>query len=101
MELKKIILNIYENNKDNSSSNSKYKSLYNNNIIFIDNLIKSLQNKFLNNSSNEISEIFTIKATVLEFEHGSQNYYYGCPNKICRKKFKKKIMIIFVQDEIY
>ena len=79
-----------ENNKDNSSSNSKHKSLCNNNIILIDNLIKSLQNKFLNNSSNEISEIFTIKATVLEFEHGSKNYYYGCPNKICRKKLIKK-----------
>ena len=79
-----------ENNKDNSSSNSKYKSLCNNNIILIDNLIKNLQNKFLNSSQNDISEIFTIKATVLEFEHGSKNYYYGCPNKICRKKLIKK-----------
>ena len=27
---------------------------------------------------------FTIKATVLEFEHSDKNYYFACPN--CRKK---------------
>ena len=35
------------------------------------------------------SPSFTIKATILEFEHSNKNYYYGCPNKICRKKLVK------------
>ena len=70
------------------------KSLANNKIIFISDLIKQLRNKFneRNNSNNnninesfkEISMNFTIKATVLEFEHSDKNYYFACPN--CRKK---------------
>ena len=82
---------ISENNKTNSSLNLENKSLIDNNIIHINTLIKNLQKKYENNhhnSENEISELFTIKATVLEFEHGSKNYYYGC--KTCRKKLIKK-----------
>ena len=82
---------ISELNSDNNISNSKYKSLGNNNIIYIKELMNDLNNKLNNNpSKNEISEFFTIKATVLEFDHSSKNYYYGCPNKICRKKLIKK-----------
>ena len=72
-----------------TSSNSEQKSLYNNNITHINTLIKNLQNKFQKNQTgNEVYELFTIKATVLEFEHGSKNYYIGC--NICRKKLIKK-----------
>ena len=75
----------------NHVNNTEFKSLCNNDIILINSLIKNLQNKFSNNiSQNEVSMNFTIKATVLEFEHGSKNYYLGCPNKICRKKVIKK-----------
>ena len=35
------------------------------------------------------SPSFTIKATILEFEHSNKNYYFGCPNKISRKKLVK------------
>ena len=97
-ELKKIVESgIYDENfkfiskasKGSTSSNSEPKSLYNNNIIYINTLIKNLQNKFEKNSlGSEIFELFTIKATVLEFEHGSKNYYIGC--KICKKKLIKK-----------
>ena len=81
---------ISENNKNNSSLNIENKSLLDNNIIHINTLIKNLQKRYENNNNNgkEISELFTIKATVLEFEHGSKNYYYGCKN--CRKKLIKK-----------
>ena len=79
---------ISEYNKNNSSKYES-KSLCDNNIIHINTLIKNLQNKFYNNTSeNEINEIFTIKATVLEFEHGNKNFYFGCKN--CRKKLIKK-----------
>ena len=72
-----------------TSSNSEQKSLYNNNITNINTLIKNLQNKFQKNQTgNEVYELFTLKATVLEFEHGSKNYYIGC--NICRKKLIKK-----------
>ena len=72
-----------------TSSNSEQKSLYNNNITHINTLTKNLQNKFQKNQTgNEVYELFTIKATVLEFEHGSKNYYIGC--NICRKKLIKK-----------
>ena len=72
-----------------TSSNSEQKSLYNNNITHINTLIKNLQNKFQKNQTgNEVYELFTLKATVLEFEHGSKNYYIGC--NICRKKLIKK-----------
>jgi 6-pyruvoyl-tetrahydropterin synthase len=75
----------------NDNNISKAKSLGNNKIIYIKDLINNLQNKCNNNfSKNEISELFTIKATVLEFEHSSKNYYYGCPNKTCRKKLIQK-----------
>ena len=75
-----------------SLNNDNNKSLANNNIIFISDLIKQLRNKFnnrINDSNNnepykEISMNFTIKATVLEFEHSDKNYYFACPN--CRKK---------------
>jgi replication factor A1 len=40
------------------------------------------------NSNKEISINFTIKATVLEFEHSDKNYYFACPN--CRKKLVQK-----------
>ena len=81
---------ISENNKTNSSLNIENKSLLDNNIIHINTLIKNLQKKYEKNinTEKEISELFTIKATVLEFEHGSKNYYYGCKN--CRKKLIKK-----------
>ena len=80
---------ITEVNKNPSTSNSDLKSLYNNKITHINTLIKNLQNKFEKNTSgNEVYELFTIKATVLEFEHGSKNYYIGC--KICKKKLIKK-----------
>ena len=81
---------ISENNKKNLSLNLDNKSLLDNNIIHINTLIKNLQKKYENNnnSEKEISELFTIKATVLEFEHGSKNYYQGC--KTCRKKIVKK-----------
>ena len=80
---------VSDNNKNNSSSNNESKSLCENNITHINTLIKNLQNKFYNNTSeNEINELFTIKATVLEFEHGNKNYYFGC--KICRKKLIQK-----------
>ena len=78
---------ISETTNTNTTPNSK--SLYDNNIIHINTLIKDLQNKFDNsNNTNEVSQLFTIKATVLEFEHGSKNYYAGC--KECRKKLIKK-----------
>ena len=86
---------INEYNITNSSLNTdSIKSLANNNIIFISDLIKQLRNKFnnrLNDSNNNINEThkeismnFTIKATVLEFEHSDKNYYFACP--YCRKK---------------
>ena len=85
---------INEYNVMNSNINvDNTKSLANNKIIFISDLIKQLRNKFneRNNSSNNINESFkeismnfTIKATVLEFEHSDKNYYFACPN--CRKK---------------
>ena len=86
---------INEYNITNSSLNAdNIKSLANNNIIFISDLIKQLRNKFnnrLNDSNNNINEThkeismnFTIKATVLEFEHSDKNYYFACP--YCRKK---------------
>jgi replication factor A1 len=86
---------INEYNVMNSNINvDNTKSLANNKIIFISDLIKQLRNKFneRNNSNNnninesfkEISMNFTIKATVLEFEHSDKNYYFACPN--CRKK---------------
>ena len=72
------------NENDNKNENFGDKSLCNNNIIYIKTLLLDLQNKFNNSEKNEISEFFTIKATVLEFEHGAKNYYLGCKN--CRKK---------------
>ena len=86
---------INEYNITNSSLNAdNIKSLANNNIIFISDLIKQLRNKFnsrLNDTNNNINEThkeismnFTIKATVLEFEHSDKNYYFACP--YCRKK---------------
>ena len=86
---------INEYNITNPSLNAdNIKSLANNNIIFISDLIKQLRNKFnnrLNDSNNNINEThkeismnFTIKATVLEFEHSDKNYYFACP--YCRKK---------------
>jgi replication factor A1 len=86
---------INEYNITNSSLNvDSIKSLANNNIIFISDLIKQLRNKFnnrLNDTNNNINEThkeismnFTIKATVLEFEHSDKNYYFACP--YCRKK---------------
>ena len=85
---------INEYNVMNSNINvDNTKSLANNKIIFISDLIKQLRNKFnernnsssnINESFKEISMNFTIKATVLEFEHSDKNYYFACPN--CRKK---------------
>ena len=75
-----------ENKKENGDLG--IRSLYNNNIIHINSLIKDLENKFNNSSQEEVSEFFTIKATVLEFEHGAKNYYLGC--KYCRKKLIQK-----------
>ena len=79
-------------NPDNS------KSLANNKIIFIKDLVEQLYKKYNNinnninntniNSNKEISINFTIKATVLEFEHSDKNYYFACPN--CRKKLVQK-----------
>ena len=88
---------INEYNITNYSSNrDSNKSLAYNRIIFIKDLVKQLYNKYNssnNNSSNtnfnkEISMNFTIKATVLEFEHSDKNYYFACPN--CRKKLVPK-----------
>ena len=83
------ITNITNNTENN-------RSLANNNIIFISNLVNKLRDKYSNNSSNtdnnlphkEISMNFTIKATVLEFEHSDKNYYFACPS--CRKKLVQK-----------
>ena len=36
------------------------------------------------------SPMFTIKATCLEFEHGTKNFYFGCPNQFCKKKLVKE-----------
>ena len=82
----------YSNNPDNN------KSLANNKILFIKDLVKQLYKKYEHNNNNknisnvnsnkEISMNFTIKATVLEFEHSDKNYYYACPN--CRKKLVQK-----------
>lgn len=78
-------------NETNNRSSIPEKSLCNNDIIYINTLIKILQNKFNEGSSrSDCSMIFTIKATVLQFEHGSKNFYLGCPNKMCRKKLIQK-----------
>ena len=81
---------ISEYNIANSSPNSDNKSLGNNKIIYIKSLIKKLYDKYNNNSNNnnDISMNFTIKATVLEFEHSDKNYYYACPK--CNKKLVQK-----------
>ncbi len=91
------ITNYSMNNDNNTNIN---RSLANNKIIFIKDLVKQLYNKYnssINNSNNnnynnfnynEISMNFTIKATVLEFEHSDKNYYFACPN--CRKKLVQK-----------
>ena len=48
--------------------------------MHIKNILKSLK------YGSSYSSNLTIKATVLEFEHTNKNYYFGCPNKICKKK---------------
>ena len=79
-------------NNNKYSLNNESKSLCDNKIIHLKTLINNLQSKLDNNASdksdNEISEFFTIKATVLEFEHGNKNYYFGC--KKCKKKLIQK-----------
>ena len=85
------IKNINEYNIINYSNNSdNNKSLANNKIIYIKDLVKQLYKKYYNANNNlsEISMNFTIKATVLEFEHSDKNYYLACPN--CRKKLIQK-----------
>ena len=78
-------------NEPNNRSSFQEKSLCNNEIIYINTLIKILQNKFNDSSSrSDCSTMFTIKATVLQFEHGNKNFYLGCPNKMCRKKLIQK-----------
>jgi replication factor A1 len=81
---------ISENEPNNRASISE-KTLCNNDIIYINTLIKILQNKFNDSSPrSDCSMMFTIKATVLQFEHGNKNFYLGCPNKMCRKKLIQK-----------
>ena len=81
------------------------RSLANNKIIYISNLIQQLRNKYnyrMNSNKNEnvinkeISMIFTIKATVLEFEHSDKNYYFACPK--CKKKLLQKEEKYFCQN---
>ena len=88
---------INEYNITNTTLNSdNNRSLANNNIIVISNLVNELRKKYNNNYSDtdnnlphkEISMNFTIKATVLEFEHSDKNYYFACPS--CRKKLVQK-----------
>jgi len=69
------------NNKEENTSNSL--SLHDNKIMYTHDTLKSLK------YGSNYSPSFTIKATILEFEHSNKNYYYGCPNKICRKKLAK------------
>ena len=71
----------YTNNSDNT------RSLANNKIIYIKDLVKQLYDKY-NSNSKETNMNFTIKATILEFEHSDKNYYSACPN--CRKKLVQK-----------
>ena len=47
--------------------------------MHIKNILKSLK------YGSSYSWNFTIKAIVLEFEHTNKNYYFGCPNIICKK----------------
>jgi len=68
------------NNKEENTSNSL--SLHDNKIMYMYDILKSLK------YGSNYSPSFAIKATILEFEHSNKNYYYGCPNKICRKKLK-------------
>jgi replication factor A1 len=81
------------------------RSLANNKIIYISNLVQQLRNKYnyrMNSNKNEnvinkeISMIFTIKATVLEFEHSDKNYYFACPK--CKKKLLQKEEKYFCQN---
>ena len=81
------------------------RSLANSKIIYISNLVQQLRNKYnyrMNSNKNEnvinkeISMIFTIKATVLEFEHSDKNYYFACPK--CKKKLLQKEEKYFCQN---
>lgn len=85
---KEDIKYISEYNITNTSPNADNRSLGNNKIIYISSLIKQLYDRYNNNinsnNQNDVSMNFTIKATVLEFEHSDKNYYYACPN--CKKK---------------
>ena len=81
------------------------RSLANNKIIYISNLVQQLRNKYnyrMNSNKNEnvinkeISMTFTIKATVLEFEHSDKNYYFACPK--CKKKLLQKEEKYFCQN---
>jgi len=81
------------------------RSLANNKIIYISNLVQQLRNKYnyrMNSNKNEnvinkeISMLFTIKATVLEFEHSDKNYYFACPK--CKKKLLQKEEKYFCQN---
>ena len=86
------IKNINEYNITSYSfNNDNNRSLANNKIIFIKDLVKQLRNKYNSKNNNDFTEVslaFTIKATVLEFEHSDKNYYFACPN--CRKKLVQK-----------
>ena len=75
--------NINSNNKDESLIPNQIPTLHENKIMYIHDILKSLK------YGTNFSQNFTIKATILEFEHSNKNYYYGCPNKICRKKLVK------------
>ena len=62
----------------------KRQNLYENKIVNLKNLIQKMSDNPNNNYN------FTIKVTVLEFEHSNKNFYIGCPNKLCKKKLVYK-----------
>ena len=78
-----VDLNNNKNNNINNKEDGSINTLHENKIMYINDILKSLK------YGSSFSQTFTIKATILEFEHSNKNYYYGCPNKICRKKLVK------------